>query len=192
MQIPKLPLPLAIALAVLAFAFLAGATRAEIPEPPGYWTGPLHGEVPATLSGAEVVHTEALAEAIQNGKIVLIDAASVPHRPDNLPSETLWKPVPHENIAGSIWIPGIGEANLSADMEAFFRARLSTLSGNNLDHPIGFYCHPMCWASWNAAKRAMSFGYRRVIWYPDGAEGWQAAGHPLATAHQERPVQSEK
>ncbi|MGO9235317.1 MAG: rhodanese-like domain-containing protein [Methylocella sp.] len=67
------------------------------------------------------------------------------------------------------------------------RERLKTLTGSDLGRPIVFYCHPMCWASWNAAKRAMSFGYRKVIWYPDGAEGWQAAGHPLVIAHEERP-----
>ncbi len=32
--------------------------------------------------------------------------------------------------------------------------------------------------SWNAAKRAAAFGYRAVHWYPDGADGWQAAGLP--------------
>ena len=156
-------------------------------EPPSYWLGVLHGEVPATLSGAQVIRTEALAELLRGGGIISIDAASVPLRPYNLPNDAIWKPVPHENIAGTIWIPGIGEGNIQRDMEAFFRERLKTLTGSDLGRPIVFYCHPMCWASWNAAKRAMSFGYRKVIWYPDGAEGWQAAGHPLVIAHEERP-----
>jgi rhodanese-related sulfurtransferase len=29
--------------------------------------------------------------------------------------------------------------------------------------------------SWNAAKRAASWGYRRVYWYRDGTDGWEAA-----------------
>jgi rhodanese-related sulfurtransferase len=33
--------------------------------------------------------------------------------------------------------------------------------------------------SWNAAKRAMSLGYSNVAWYPEGADGWAKAGHPL-------------
>jgi rhodanese-related sulfurtransferase len=33
--------------------------------------------------------------------------------------------------------------------------------------------------SWNAAKRAIGLGYRNVIWYPDGTDGWAAAGLPL-------------
>jgi PQQ-dependent catabolism-associated CXXCW motif protein len=191
MDRPTSPLPRGIVrLVALAFVVLAGTASAEVPEPHTYWMGPLHGDVPATLSGAQIIDAKALADLIQAGGIVLVDAASVPHRPENLPSDTIWKPVPHEHISGSIWIPGIGEGNIEKDMEAFFRERLTTLTGNDLDRPIVFYCHPMCWASWNAAKRAMSFGYRKVIWYPDGAEGWQAAGHPLVAAHQESPGRS--
>ena len=33
--------------------------------------------------------------------------------------------------------------------------------------------------SWNAAKRALALGYAHVAWYPEGADGWAAAGLPL-------------
>ena len=33
--------------------------------------------------------------------------------------------------------------------------------------------------SWNAAKRALSLGYPRIAWYPDGTDGWIAAGLPV-------------
>jgi rhodanese-related sulfurtransferase len=36
--------------------------------------------------------------------------------------------------------------------------------------------------SWNAAKRALAYGYRNVAWFPDGSDGWQEAGLPLAEA----------
>ena len=32
--------------------------------------------------------------------------------------------------------------------------------------------------SWNAAKRAAASGFR-VAWFPEGADGWAAAGMPL-------------
>jgi PQQ-dependent catabolism-associated CXXCW motif protein len=38
------------------------------------------------------------------------------------------------------------------------------------------------WMSWNAAKRALMMGYRNVAWYPEGTEGWEAAGLPLQEA----------
>jgi rhodanese-related sulfurtransferase len=34
--------------------------------------------------------------------------------------------------------------------------------------------------SWNAAKRAIGYGYQHVYWYRDGVEGWQAAGFHTA------------
>jgi rhodanese-related sulfurtransferase len=33
--------------------------------------------------------------------------------------------------------------------------------------------------SWNAAKRALEFGYQRVIWYPEGTDGWKAIDGPF-------------
>ena len=50
------------------------------------------------------------------------------------------------------------------------------------DAPVVFYCLANCWMSWNAAKRAASWGYTRVYWYRDGTDGWEAAGLPLAAA----------
>jgi PQQ-dependent catabolism-associated CXXCW motif protein len=174
-------------LAAVALVVFAGAASAEVQEPQGYRMGPLHGEVPATLTGAEVVHTPRLAELLHDGRAVLIDAASVPRRPENLAPEAIWKPVPHENIAGSIWIPAIGEGKIEKNVEAYFRERLGALTGNDLDRPVVFYCHPQCWASWNAAKRAISYGYRKIGWYPDGAEGWRDAGHALVAEAPETP-----
>ena len=33
--------------------------------------------------------------------------------------------------------------------------------------------------SWNAAKRAVEWGYSSVVWYPLGADGWEEAKLPL-------------
>jgi PQQ-dependent catabolism-associated CXXCW motif protein len=53
---------------------------------------------------------------------------------------------------------------------------LAQATDNNLDRPVVIYCHERCWLSWNAAKRAVRYGYRKVHWYPEGIEGWNAAG----------------
>ena len=39
-----------------------------------------------------------------------------------------------------------------------------------------------CWMSWNAAKRAVALGYTGVNWFPEGSDGWVAAGGDLVTA----------
>ena len=33
--------------------------------------------------------------------------------------------------------------------------------------------------SWNAAKRALTYGYTNVSWFPDGTDGWQEIGLPV-------------
>jgi PQQ-dependent catabolism-associated CXXCW motif protein len=185
------PLALLTAIAVAALVF-ANAAGAQVPEPQGYWMGPPHGEVPDTLIGARVLGTKALEELLQKGIPVLIDAASVPHRPENLPPPAVWMPVPHQNIPGSVWFPGIGEGKLEASLEAYYQEQLRALTGNDRDRQIVFYCHPQCWASWNAAKRALAYGYRKIGWYRDGAEGWQSAGHQLVTAKPEGPQQTSR
>jgi PQQ-dependent catabolism-associated CXXCW motif protein len=185
-EMPVGKLSLAGAL-LLAFIGLAGA---QAPEPPHYWTGPMQGEVPATLTGGQVLHADALADRLRDRGLVLIDVGEPPHRPDNLAPDAIWKPIAHQNIAGSIWIPGVGAGMLDQALNDFFRERMRTLARGDLQRPLVFYCHRNCWGSWNAAKRAISFGYRNVIWYPDGIEGWQDAGRPLAESHAETPEQA--
>jgi PQQ-dependent catabolism-associated CXXCW motif protein len=179
--------------ALLAGALLLvlfDAAAAQAPEPRDYWTGPMQGEVPATLAGGRVVHTQALADLPRGGGIVLIDVALPPHRPDNLADDAIWKPASHQNIAGSVWMPGVGAGKLEDPLEAFFRNRLKELTGDDLQRPLVFYCHHNCWASWNAAKRAIGFGYQNVAWYPDGVEGWQDAGGALAAAQPATPSEA--
>ncbi|WOJ89232.1 rhodanese-like domain-containing protein [Methylocapsa polymorpha] len=168
---------------------LAGVAKAEAPEPPDYWTGPMQGDVPATLAGGRVLHTDSLADLLRIGGVVLIDVAEPPHRPANLAPDAIWKPS-HQNIAGSVWLPGVGAGKLEDSLSDFFRERLKTLSSGDVQRPLVFYCHQNCWGSWNAAKRAISFGCRNVSWYPAGVEGWQDAGRPLATAQPETPSQA--
>jgi hypothetical protein len=78
-------------------------------------SGELHSEVPETLAGARVLDTQALAELLEQGNLVLIGAAEVPHRPDNLSPSAIWMPARHQNIPGSIWIPGIGDEKIEPE-----------------------------------------------------------------------------
>jgi hypothetical protein len=36
--------------------------------------------------------------------------------------------------------------------------------------------------SWNAARRAVAWGYANVAWYPDGTDGWAEEDLPLEDA----------
>ena len=166
------------------------AAAADVPEPDSYWMGPMQGDVPATLAHGQVIRTRALAELMARQALVMIDVAERPHRPEGLAADTVWKPASHRDIAGSIWFPGVGRGALEPAVELFFKTRLAALTKGDFDKPVVVYCHAHCWGSWNAAKRAISFGYRNIYWYPEGVEGWQEDGHELAIASDEGPVQA--
>jgi PQQ-dependent catabolism-associated CXXCW motif protein len=179
LEIARAALPVVV-LHILALG--CGAAPAGVPEPQSYWMGPMHSETAATLAGARVVDTQELAALIGASEVVLVDAASPERRPEGLPPDVLWSAPPHPVIVGSVWLPGVGAGAIDDVTNAFFEAELARLTGHSLDRPIVVYCHPNCWASWNAAKRAIGYGYTNVHWYPAGVEGWQEAGKPLAVA----------
>jgi PQQ-dependent catabolism-associated CXXCW motif protein len=155
------------------------------PEPAGYWQGAMNGKVPATIAGGSVIDTARLAQLVQRDNPVLIDVVPAPRRP--LEQTSPWLPLPHRNIPRSVWIPGAGSGVISTAMTDYFRARLNDLTHHDLRRAIVFYCRVDCWASWNAAKRAIADGYQHVYWYPDGVEAWQAAGLQTETATAEGP-----
>jgi PQQ-dependent catabolism-associated CXXCW motif protein len=155
----------------------AGTDNAVAPEEPAdYWTGPINAPVPTTLAGATVTDTQTLSSLVKDGNVVLVEVSNLPHRPEKLAAGAVWLPKPHQVIPGSLWIPGAGVGNIAPDVDATYRDQLAHATNNDLERLIVVYCHERCWLSWNAAKRAVRYGYRNVHWYPDGIEGWTAAG----------------
>lgn len=151
-------------------------------EPLDYWTGPINGPVPETITGGTVIRTKELSALLENGNAVLVEVSNEPRRPENLAAGAPWLPTPHPVIPGSVWIPGPGMGAIPAELDTFFRNQLASVTGNDFDRPLVIYCHERCWLSWNAAKRAIRYGYRQVYWYPDGIEGWRVAGLTTAVA----------
>lgn len=172
---------------LLLFAFVANADR--VVEPEGFWTGPIDSPVPGTLAGGKVIHAQEAAEMMKAKDALVIDVSSAPKKPEGMAADALWLPLPHDAIPGSSWIPGAGTGEISQDIDAFFRAYLEQATGGDFEHPIVIYCHEHCWLSWNAAKRAILYGYRRVHWLPEGVEGWRAAGFATAVIKPQAPPQ---
>ena len=164
-------------------------SNVRIPEPSGYWTGPVNSPVPATLSGGKVISSAHRLHALLSHKdTVLIDVSNAPHRPDNMAPGAPWLPLPHRAIPGTVWIPGVGAGEIPATLDSFFRQKLATATDNDRARRVIIYCHRTCWLSWNAAKRAISYGYQHIYWYRDGIEGWKAAGLPTAVTEPQIPV----
>jgi PQQ-dependent catabolism-associated CXXCW motif protein len=160
----------------------------DVPEPAGYWTGPINSPVPARISGGNVIDARRLAELLDAEHAVIIDSSNSPVRPAELAPGAPWLPLPHEAIPGSLWIPGSGAGEIDTAADDFFRERLAEATGGRPAHPIVVYCHERCWLSWNAAKRAISYGYTRVYWLPEGIEGWRAAGLDTSVVAAEGPA----
>jgi len=177
--------------AAILLACIASAQAEErAAEPDGYRSENYRAPVPATLRGGRVL-TTAEAEALWRDKAaVFIDAMPRPPKPPNLPAGTVWRDAPRSNIPGSIWLVDTGYGALAAPTEDYFKRGLARASGGNMATQLVFYCQAHCWMSWNAAKRALSNGYSRVAWYPDGTDGWGVAGLPLVDAQPE-PRQDE-
>ncbi len=92
---------------------------------------------------------------------------------------TIWRDKPRDDIPGSVWLPDTGYGALAQETESYFRAGVAKATEGDTARKIVFYCLKDCWMSWNAAKRAKTFGYPQVLWYPDGTDGWAKAGLPL-------------
>jgi PQQ-dependent catabolism-associated CXXCW motif protein len=164
----------------------------NVPEPREYRTDNYRAPVPATLAGARVLETGD-AEAIwRAGTGVFIDVLPRAPKPKNLPEGTIWRDKPRLNIPGSVWLPDTGYGALAAVTEDYLRQGLARATGGNNGKLIVLYCLADCWMSWNAAKRALSYGYSKVAWYPEGTDGWQFADLPVAESQPEPRLHEEK
>ena len=166
----------------------AASAEPAVPEPADFWNGPVNSPTPATLSGGTVIRAPDLATLLKQKGVVVVDVSNSPPRPEKLAPQAVWMPPPHAVIPGSLWLAGVGNGTLDEPTEKFYRRRLGEATANDMNHTVVVYCHDRCWLSWNAAKRAIRYGYQRVYWFPEGIEGWKAAGFPTAVAEPTHPA----
>jgi PQQ-dependent catabolism-associated CXXCW motif protein len=162
-----------------------------VAEPQGYWEGDVNAPTPSTLPGGRVIHVAGVEALLRQGKAVVIDVSNTPRRPAELAPGAPWLPVPHRAIPDALWLPGVGAGAPPQEVDDFYRGRLKLATLGNVEVPLVIYCHENCWLSWNAAKRAIGYGYRRVFWYPEGIEGWTAAGRQTKVAAPQGPAAQE-
>jgi PQQ-dependent catabolism-associated CXXCW motif protein len=172
-----------LAAIALASLLLAGVARAQDnpPEPDRYRFDNYRAPVPATLQGARVLDT-AQAEVLWRAGAAFIDVLPQPRKPAGLPPGTVWRDAPRPHIPGSLWLPDTGYGELADITEDYFKRGLTRASGGDRAKTLVFYCQANCWMSWNAAKRALGYGYGNVAWYPEGTDGWSKADLPMEDA----------
>jgi PQQ-dependent catabolism-associated CXXCW motif protein len=147
---------------------------------PAYRMSDYRAPTPDTVPGALTLKTAEVEELARSGGAVLIDVYPAPPRPAGLAPGAVWIPKARQTIPGAVWLPNVGYGALPDRIEAYFRDNLERLTEGRRDRPLVFFCEPDCWMSWNAALRAVEYGYSAVRYYPEGAAGWAAAGLALA------------
>lgn len=172
----------AVALFLCLAATPVRADEVTVPEPDGYRTDDYRKPVPKTLTGARVIGADEAETLLKAGTAVFFDVYPRAPKPPNLPAGTVWRDPAHMTIEGAHWLPNVGYGVLSAEFETYFKSRLASLTGGDLAKPVVFFCLKDCWMSWNAGKRALSWGYTNVIWFADGTDAWQQAGFDLVKA----------
>ena len=152
------------------------------PEPDGYRMDEYRAPTPATLRGAKVLDTTTVAKLWRDKAALFVDVMPRDVKPANLPAGTLWRDKKRDDIPGSVWLPNVGYGVLNAQVDGYFRGGLESVTDGRHDAALVFYCQVDCWMSWNAAKRALEYGFTNVSWYPGGSDGWAKAGLPLEDA----------
>lgn len=148
----------------------------------GYREGNYRAPTPASSADAWTVDTAEAQALLDSGEAVAVDVVGAVLRPaqGDLPAD--WLPrdgKPRFNIPDSEWLPNVGRGTLEPAMEAYFREQLLRITDGDPNRGLLFYCKADCWMSWNAVKRAASYGYTKLYWYPEGDTGWREAGLPL-------------
>lgn len=164
--------PLASQLSADALDQLMEWERQDMGAPPtrNLHTGSMHSATPNQIPGGQVITTKELVQLLQNGPgagTVVLDILGSSRR---LPNAIFAAQASH---AGSFDDP----------IQQQFGQMLQRATHGNHDAPLVLYCQgPQCWNSYNASLRAISLGYRNVLWYRGGLEAWQRAGLPLSAA----------
>ncbi len=137
-----------------------------VPVPSGLHAGAPHGPTPSTLPGGQVITTLGLVPLLgQSGlPVVVLDAlGGTSHLPNAVPAAFASQP-----------------GTFNDQVQQQFAGLLAQATQGDRSRPVVVYCSdPHCWMSYNAALRAVSLGYRNVLWYRGGLWAWQQAGLPL-------------
>ncbi len=148
----------------------------------GYRIARYRAPVSEEPHGGKRISIDELGRLVAEERAVLIDVMAADGAgPD--PETGEWRIVkPRANIPGSVWLADVGKGELDPGLDAYFKSNLERLAGGDKRRAIVIYCLSDCWMGWNAVKRAASYGYTTLYWYPDGTDGWLDFDKPLVSA----------
>ncbi len=145
----------------------------------GYRTAYYRAALPKAVPGGTRIDVNEAYAHFKNRTAQFVDVmAHTGTGPD--PIDGHWRLAkPRANIPGSIWLADVGTGTLSPEMLTYFSTNLDKLTGGDKSKPLILYCTADCWMAWNAVRRAARWGYKNLLWFPDGTDEWRIKGHPL-------------
>lgn len=143
----------------------------------GYRIARYRSPTPNEAQGGQRINTVALQALLQTREVALMDVQPVRWQ-DGIFLQTKTR----YHLPGSVWLPNVGLGELDQHWTDYFRQGLDQVSQGNKDYPVVIYCTADCWMSWNAVKRAASWGYTQLLWYAEGTDGWSQAEFAMTPA----------
>ncbi|MEQ1696673.1 MAG: hypothetical protein ABL901_12595 [Hyphomicrobiaceae bacterium] len=167
---------------LLAFPSHLALAQTHLDPATGYRIEQYRAPVPATVPGGTPITLETLEALAAGQRAILLDVTPLEGSGAD-PATGVWHvPKPRANMAGTVWLPDVGKGALTPALDTYFQSNLTALTGGDKSRPIIVYCQADCWMAWNAVKRAASYGYTALFWYPDGTDGMRDWDIPLVPA----------
>ncbi|MBL8565108.1 MAG: hypothetical protein JNM89_05270 [Hyphomicrobiaceae bacterium] len=187
-----LPAPLRLASLLFASFLLASFLLTSTPsrgEPDsafdpetGYRIARYQAAVPEKPPAGERVWIDDIDRLVRDAHAVLLDVSPI-HGAGYDKASGAWRiSKPHETLPGATWLPEVGRGDINPAVARFFARELARLTGGDKTRAIVIFCNADCWMSWNAVKRAASFGYSGLKWFPEGTDGWRDFDRALVAA----------
>lgn len=168
----------ALSLAALAVTGLAAAPP-DLFDAEGYRTGGYRGVVPSAPEGVARIDAAGVARLIARGNAVLIDVTPAEGGSYD-PKTGEWRlATPRASLAGAHWFPEAGRGRPDPRIGRWFMTEVAALARARPCATLVLFCLADCWMSWNAALRLRRAGFSRILWFPEGSDGWREAGRPL-------------
>lgn len=138
--------------------------------------------LPETVPGGTRLTVQQTHTHFKNKTAIFLDVmAHTGSGPD--PIDGTWRlSKKRTNIKGSTWLADVGTGTLTPEMTTYFKSNLEKITKGDKTKTIVIYCTSDCWMGWNAIRRASNWGYKNLLWFPEGSDEWGQLNYPLENA----------
>ncbi len=139
------------------------------------------GTTPKCVPNGRTIDVKALQTLLNNSKKppLLIDVLPLLLQIDESFGNTWLQNEVHYSLPEATWLPNVGYGKIDANIKHYLLENLKSLTNDDKNRPIVFFCIEDCWMSWNTVQRVRDYGYTQVYWFRSGTDGWGKLGLQL-------------